>query len=99
MQGVVAKQDVHFGGNGEVLTLSHETLAPSAYEAGILIALRAVRSARGVIVGLDKLIELTPRDGGGSAVLAASDVVPEESEVPEEPETASVSSPAPADRT
>ncbi|WP_150306695.1 4-hydroxy-tetrahydrodipicolinate reductase [Planctomonas psychrotolerans] len=60
MQGVVAKQDVVFGGNGEVLTVSHETLAPSAYEAGILIALRAVRTARGVLVGLDKLIDLTP---------------------------------------
>ncbi len=58
MQGVVAKQDVIFGGNGEVLTISHETLAPTAYEAGILLALRAARSARGVIVGLDKLIDL-----------------------------------------
>ncbi|HEV7948569.1 MAG TPA: 4-hydroxy-tetrahydrodipicolinate reductase [Glaciihabitans sp.] len=58
MQGVVAKQDVIFGGNGEVLTLSHETLAPSAYEAGILLALRAARDVRGVVVGLDKLIDL-----------------------------------------
>jgi 4-hydroxy-tetrahydrodipicolinate reductase len=58
MQGIVAKQDVIFGGNGEVLTLSHETLAPSAYEAGIMIALRATVSARGVVVGLDKLISL-----------------------------------------
>lgn len=58
MQGVVAKQDVIFGGTGEVLTISHETLAPSAYEAGILLALRAARSVRGVVVGLDKLIDL-----------------------------------------
>lgn len=63
MQGVVAKQDVIFGGNGEVLTLSHETLAPSAYEAGILLALRATRNVRGVVVGLDKLIDLaSPND-------------------------------------
>lgn len=59
MQGVVARQDVIFGGNGEVLTLSHETLAPSSYEAGILLALRASQSSRGVIVGLDKLIDLS----------------------------------------
>jgi 4-hydroxy-tetrahydrodipicolinate reductase len=58
MQGVVAKQDVIFGGNGEVLTISHETLAPTAYEAGILLALRATTTARGVVVGLDKLIDL-----------------------------------------
>ncbi len=58
MHGIVAKQDVIFGGNGEVLTISHETLAPYAYEAGILLALRAARTARGVVVGLDKLIDL-----------------------------------------
>ncbi len=62
MHGVVAKQDVIFGGNGEVLTLSHETLAPSSYEPGILIALRATVGVRGVVVGLDKLIDL-----GGAA--------------------------------
>jgi 4-hydroxy-tetrahydrodipicolinate reductase len=59
MHGVVAKQDVIFGGSGEVLTISHETLAPNAYEAGILLALRATRTAQGVIVGLDRLIDLS----------------------------------------
>lgn len=63
MQGVVARQDVIFGGNGEVLTISHETLAPNAYEAGILLALRAAGSVRGVVVGLDKLIDLGLSDG------------------------------------
>jgi 4-hydroxy-tetrahydrodipicolinate reductase len=58
MQGVIARQDVLFGGNGEVLTIGHETLSPSSYEAGILLALRAARTARGVTVGLDKLIDL-----------------------------------------
>lgn len=58
MQGVVAKQDVFFGGNGEVLTISHETLSPSSYEAGILLALRSAPSADGVVVGLDSLLGL-----------------------------------------
>jgi 4-hydroxy-tetrahydrodipicolinate reductase len=58
MQGIVARQDVVFGGTGEVLTISHDTLAPTAYESGILLGLRAVRTARGVVVGLDKLIDL-----------------------------------------
>lgn len=57
MQGVVARQDVHFGGTGEVLTITHETLSSSSYEAGILIALRATPAARGVTVGLDGLID------------------------------------------
>ena len=58
MHGVVAQQDVVFGGTGEVLTIRHETLSASAYEAGILLALRAAVTARGVVVGLDKLIDL-----------------------------------------
>jgi len=58
MSGVVAKQDVIFGGEGETLTVTHETLSSTSYEAGILLALRAARTARGVTVGLDKLINL-----------------------------------------
>ena len=42
MQGVVAKQQVLLGGVGEQLTISHDTLSPAAYEAGILLALRAL---------------------------------------------------------
>ena len=51
-----------FGGTGETLTLSHETLDPSAYEAGIMLALRALGSTSGVVVGLDRLIRLGPAD-------------------------------------
>ena len=62
MQGIVAKQDVIFGGTGETLTLSHETLHPSAYESGIMLALRALGATRGVVVGLESLIQLGPAD-------------------------------------
>lgn len=58
MQGIVAKQDVIFGGTGETLTLSHETLDPSAYEAGIMLALRALGSTTGVVVGLENLLDV-----------------------------------------
>jgi len=58
MTGVSAKQDVVFGGEGETLTLSHLTISPTSYEVGIMLALRAARTARGVTVGLDKLIDL-----------------------------------------
>ena len=76
MQGVVAKQDVVFGGNGEVLTISHDTLAPSAYEAGILLALRATRTARGVSVGLDRLIDLDGSRERAARAAAASTTGP-----------------------
>jgi len=59
MQGIVAKQDVVFGGMGETLTVSHVTMSETSYEAGILLALRAARGAEGVTVGLDKLLDLS----------------------------------------
>jgi 4-hydroxy-tetrahydrodipicolinate reductase len=58
MAGVVAKQDVIFGGNGELLTISHETVSPSSYEAGIMISLQALVTATGVTVGLNRIIDL-----------------------------------------
>ena len=51
--------DLIFGGNGETLTLSHETLSPTSYVRGITIALAAVEATEGVIVGLDKLVDLS----------------------------------------
>lgn len=58
MEGVVAKQDVIFGGTGETLTISHETLSPSSYRAGIILALRAILATNGVVVGLDQLVSI-----------------------------------------
>lgn len=58
LRGVVADQQVLFGGTGEVLTVRHETISPAAYERGILLALRSAPAARGVTVGLDALLGL-----------------------------------------
>ena len=80
LQGVVAKQDVLFGGVGEVLAISHETLAQSAYEAGIMLALRALPDVRGVTVGLDALLNLGGDKGGplatGSSTTESSPTEP-----------------------
>ncbi|SEN87902.1 4-hydroxy-tetrahydrodipicolinate reductase [Cryobacterium sp. TMT1-3] len=58
LSGLLARQDVFLGGTGETLTISHNTLSPSAYESGILLALTAARTATGVTVGLDQLVDL-----------------------------------------
>lgn len=59
LRGVVAKQDVVFGGDGETLTITHETIEPSAaYDVGIRLALPAARDASGLIVGLESLVDL-----------------------------------------
>ena len=56
--GVAARQEVVFGGNGETLRIVHDTLGTESYEAGILLGIRAARDASGVVVGLDRLLDL-----------------------------------------
>ncbi|MGK9148595.1 4-hydroxy-tetrahydrodipicolinate reductase [Plantibacter flavus] len=58
LQGVVARQQVVFGGTDELVTITHDTISPSSYERGIRLALAAARTARGVTVGLDSLLDL-----------------------------------------
>ena len=59
MEGVVAKQDVIFGGLGETVIITHSTLSHRSYEAGIMASLRALASVRGTVVGLDQVINLS----------------------------------------
>lgn len=58
LQGIVARQEVVLGGAGETLSIAHTTVDSSAYEAGLLLALRAAATATGVTVGLESLIDL-----------------------------------------
>lgn len=58
LRGVSAKQDVHFGGESELLTISHETTAVGAYAAGILLSIRFAASATGLTVGLAEISNL-----------------------------------------
>lgn len=59
MNGVLAEQTVVFGGTGELLRITHETLGDASYEAGILLGLRAAPGVRGLVVGLENLLELS----------------------------------------
>jgi 4-hydroxy-tetrahydrodipicolinate reductase len=61
VSGVLARQDVLFGGAGELLTVRHETLSPAAYVAGIRLALQALDRIQGVVVGLEQLLLPTAR--------------------------------------
>ncbi|GAA2086243.1 4-hydroxy-tetrahydrodipicolinate reductase [Pseudolysinimonas kribbensis] len=58
MNGILAEQTVVMGGTGEVLRITHETLGDSSYEAGIVLGIRATPAVRGVVVGLENLLEL-----------------------------------------
>jgi len=58
LEGIVAKQSVVLGGAGETLTITHDTTDSRAYAAGILRAIRSAPQARGLTVGLDRLLGL-----------------------------------------
>ena len=57
LPGVVARQEVVFGGTGETLTIRHDTASSDSYSAGILLALRA-EAQPGVTVGIADLLGL-----------------------------------------
>jgi len=56
IDGVSAKQDVVLGGSAEVLTISHQTSSVQAYSLGILESLKFTATAKGLVVGLDKVL-------------------------------------------
>ena len=58
MAGLLADQRVVLGGEGETLSIVHSTIDASAYEKGILLAVRRAATAEGVTVGLDALLGL-----------------------------------------
>ncbi|HHW50031.1 MAG TPA: 4-hydroxy-tetrahydrodipicolinate reductase [Pseudoclavibacter sp.] len=58
LPGVIAKQSVWLGGDGEYLTITHETTSNDSYRAGIAVAVRGVVGLSGVQVGMDELLGL-----------------------------------------
>jgi 4-hydroxy-tetrahydrodipicolinate reductase len=58
LPGLVAHQEVLFGGDGQLLTIRHDALSREAYVAGVLLALERLPSLPpGVTVGLDALLD------------------------------------------
>jgi 4-hydroxy-tetrahydrodipicolinate reductase len=57
LPGLVAHQEVLFGGDGEVLTIRHDTLSREAFVPGVLLALEKLPSLPpGLTVGLEQLL-------------------------------------------
>ena len=57
LPGLVAHQEVIFGGPGQTLTLRHDTTSREAFVPGVLLALDRIRSLpAGLTVGLDALL-------------------------------------------
>jgi 4-hydroxy-tetrahydrodipicolinate reductase len=58
LPGLVAHQEVLFGGEGEVLTLRHDSLDRASFMHGVLLAVRQVATRNGLTVGLEPLLGL-----------------------------------------
>jgi 4-hydroxy-tetrahydrodipicolinate reductase len=59
LPGLVAHQRVLFGGEGEILTIGHDTIDRSSFMPGVLLAVRSVQSQKDVVsVGLEGLLGL-----------------------------------------
>jgi 4-hydroxy-tetrahydrodipicolinate reductase len=57
LPGLVAHQEVLFGGDGQLLTIRHDTFSREAFVPGVLLALERLRTLpAGLTVGLEKLL-------------------------------------------
>ena len=58
LSGLVAHQEVLFGGDGETLTIRHDSLDRGSFMPGVLLAVRGIADRPGLTVGLEKLLDL-----------------------------------------
>lgn len=57
LPGLLAHQEVIFGGPGQTLSIRHDSTDRASFMPGVLMAVRAVAAGPGLIVGLDTLLE------------------------------------------
>ena len=58
LRGLVAHQEVLFGGPGETLSLRHDSLNRESFMPGVVLAVRGVVDRPGLTLGLDPLLDL-----------------------------------------
>ncbi len=58
LRGLIAHQEVLFGGEGETLTIRHDSLDRVSFMPGVIAAVRAVRERPGLTVGIEAILGL-----------------------------------------
>ena len=58
LQGLVAHQEVLFGGPGETLTIRHDSFDRASFMPGVLLSVRNVAATPGLTVGIDGFLGL-----------------------------------------
>jgi 4-hydroxy-tetrahydrodipicolinate reductase len=56
LPGLVAHQEVLFGGIGQTLTIRHDSISRESFMPGVLLAVRNVEGLDGLVVGLENLL-------------------------------------------
>ena len=59
LPGLVAHQEVIFGGLGQTLTFRHDSTGRDSFMPGVLLAIREVMQRDALVEGLDTLVGLT----------------------------------------
>jgi 4-hydroxy-tetrahydrodipicolinate reductase len=58
LAGLVAHQEVLLGGEGETLTIRHDSLDRKSFMPGVLLGVREILNRTGLTVGLESLLDL-----------------------------------------
>jgi 4-hydroxy-tetrahydrodipicolinate reductase len=58
LAGLVAHQEVLFGGDGETVTIRHDSYDRKSFMPGVLLGVRAILTRTGLIVGLENLLDI-----------------------------------------
>lgn len=58
LPGLVAHQEVIFGGPGQTLTIRHDSTDRTSFMPGVILAIRKVSGLPGLTIGLDKLLDV-----------------------------------------
>jgi 4-hydroxy-tetrahydrodipicolinate reductase len=56
LPGLVAHQEVLFGGVGQMLTIRHDSIDRTSFMPGVVLAIRRIRGHKGLLVGLENLL-------------------------------------------
>ena len=57
LPGLIAHQEVIFGGAGQTLTIRHDSLHRESFMPGVILAIRKVLGLQGVVIGLENIMD------------------------------------------
>lgn len=56
LPGLVAHQEIIFGGLGQTLTIRHDTINRESFMPGVILAIRKIKHLKGLVYGLENLL-------------------------------------------